>query len=133
MGYYLNLLRRAAEGVMPAGEGIDPRPDLAEDSVLWEALLGWAARHDPGAGTEASLFGLLHGLRCGGCRLVRRPDGRLRLNYTALLDGWDETELREHWLMPNRQGIAAAVRAAEGIGRGVAGRGAGRAPQGAAG
>ena len=44
----------------------DPRPDLAEDRPRWETLLRLAYIADkPGL-----LFGLLHGLRCGGARLT---------------------------------------------------------------
>lgn len=46
----------------------DPRPDLIEDWFRWELLLWVAYRQDkPGL-----LFGLLHGLRCGGARINDR-------------------------------------------------------------
>lgn len=77
---------------------IDPRPDLRQDSTLWQAVLE-AAQGTP------EVQGLLHGLRCGGCRLKQRANGSLRLDYTPLLDVWDEDELRREWLEPNRRDI----------------------------
>lgn len=79
---------------------VDPRPDLVEDSALWKAVLV-AARGD------RALFGLLHGLRCGGARLRRRPNGRLKLDYRPLLSVWDERALLRDWLEPNRAAIVA--------------------------
>lgn len=81
---------------------VDPRPDLREDSGLWEAVL--TAADDP------MLRGLLHGLRCGGCRLRQRSNGSLRPDYTALLDVWDEDELRTEWLEPFRQEVQSLFR-----------------------
>lgn len=83
---------------------LDPRPDLREDSRLWEAVL--SAADDP------MLRGLLHGLRCAGARLERRPSGSLKLDYRPLLGIWGEEELLRDWLEPNRAGIAATFRRA---------------------
>lgn len=93
----------------------DPRPDLEDDHHLWVALLAEARRIDPAPGTERSLHGLLHGLRCGGCRLRWTDAGRLRLDYSELLETWEEAELREGWLIPQAAGITSAVRAVEEI------------------
>lgn len=55
------------------------------------------------------LWGLLHGLRCGGARLEthRGRDGRefFKLDYRSLLADWDEAELRDRWLMPHRDAM----------------------------
>ena len=44
----------------------DPRPDLADDRPRWETLLRLVYIEDK----PSLLFGLLHGLRCGGARLT---------------------------------------------------------------
>ena len=75
----------------------DPRPDLAEDSWLWARLLPWAYGAD-GAEPE-SLFGAVHGLRCGGARL-RLEKGLCRLTRGE----WPASEyaqLRDRYVMPH--------------------------------
>src|SRR5690606_13770921 len=76
----------------PKATDLDPRPDLAEDHRQWVAVLSMAWHRD------RDLWGLLHGLRCGGARLETRraSDGRemFRLDYKPLLDVWSEQELR---------------------------------------
>lgn len=93
----------------------DPRPDLAGDSHLWRTVLAHARRIDPDPTGPGSLHALLHGLRCGGARLRWTDAGRLKLDTSPLEgpDAWDHDELREQWLMPAREGITAAIRAAE--------------------
>lgn len=100
---------------------LDPRPDLAEDHASWVAVLAAALEFDPHPGTEASVHGLLHGLRCAGARLMETErDGRAfyRVDYRPVVaDGWSEDELRAAWLGPAREpiievfGAAAARRA----------------------
>jgi hypothetical protein len=85
-------------------ESLDPRPDLQTDSELWEEVLEEAKR-DP------DLYGLLHGLRCGGGLLERKENGSLKLDYTPLLDGWQKDKLLADWLVPNQQRIAAVFKA----------------------
>ena len=46
----------------------DPRPDLAADTRVWQALLEVAFQLDGEAAD--GLFGALHGVRCCGARLV---------------------------------------------------------------
>lgn len=90
----------------PKATDLDPRPDLAEDHRDWLAVLVMC-RHDK------QLFGLLHGLRCGGTRLEVREGKRgpyYRLDYSALLEEWSEDELRREWLEPNRAAITEALR-----------------------
>jgi len=81
---------------------LDPRPDLAEDHRDWMAVLAVAELEDP------KLYGLLHGLRCGGARLELRRSARgqhYRIDYKPLLGTWDEQELRSRWLEPRRHQI----------------------------
>lgn len=97
---------RPAGRVNPASPAsLDPRPDLAEDHRDWLAVLVMC-RHDK------QLFGLLHGLRCGGARLEVREGKRgphYRLDYEPLLDTWDKDALLREWLEPNRGRIKAAL------------------------
>ncbi|HHV55443.1 MAG TPA: hypothetical protein GXX55_08365 [Firmicutes bacterium] len=123
------------EDVGQATPGLDhdPRPDLLEDHLLWETLLveAWAsARAAPAPGDAAQLAGLLHGLRCLGARLERRPaksGAHLRLDYRSacgplkdeetgeLLWQPDPEELRTRWLEPRRAGITNLFRRVEAL------------------
>ena len=81
---------------------LDPRPDLVEDHRDWMAVLAVAELED------SYLYGLLHGLRCGGTRLELRDGAKgqyYRIDYKTLLEVWDEQELRETWLEPHRHQI----------------------------
>lgn len=49
----------------------DPRPDLAEDSILWTAFLKHAAQ------LNLEIYGVLHGFRCMGSRLKHNSKGDL--------------------------------------------------------
>lgn len=95
-----------------AKQETDPRGDLESDSELWRAVLIEARRLDSDPDGPNSLNGLLHGLRSGGSRL-KWKDGRLWLDYQALLDTWDEAELRRDWLMPQAANIKAVFAAVE--------------------
>jgi hypothetical protein len=79
----------------------DPRADdLPEDSLFWRDLLARADAYD---GHDArGLFGALHGMRCLGARLERRPDGGYRLVPGEIPDG-DYRRLRVEWLLPHRE------------------------------
>lgn len=104
---YLSLFQ--VEGAFVSAvtdESLDPRPDLQDDSDLWEAVLE-VAKRDP------DLYGLLHGLRCGGAALARRDNGSLKLDYNPLLDGWQKDRLLAEWLVPNQNKIAAVFKAAK--------------------
>ena len=81
---------------------LDPRPDLVEDHRDWMAVLAVAELED------SHLYGVLHGLRCGGARLELRRSARgqhYRIDYKPLLGTWDEQELRSRWLEPRRHQI----------------------------
>ena len=97
----------------PKATDLDPRPDLAEDHLRWVAVLSMAWHQD------RDLWGLLHGLRCGGARLEtkRASDGRemFRLDYRPLLDVWSEKELRSQWLEPYREAIKRLFSDAPGV------------------
>ena len=61
----------------------DPRPDLAEDSILWSLLLEIARETNP------QLAANLHGMRCEGTRLKRSEKWGLAME--PILPG-DEVE-----------------------------------------
>src|SRR5690606_24990090 len=84
---------------------LDPRPDLTEDHRDWLAVLVMCRN-------DKHLFGILHGLRCGGARLEVREGKRgpfYRLDYEPLLDTWKKDELLREWLEPHRGRIKMAL------------------------
>jgi len=92
----------------------DPRPDLVEDHRDWMAVLAQAWQEVDAQGRRP-VWGLLHGLRCGGARLEVREGARgayYRIDYTPLLGWWDEAELRRRWLEPYRDRIKAVLQLA---------------------
>lgn len=108
----------------------DPRPDLREDHILWASVLITAQKYDyrilvnktfsnkpkPSLPCGGSIFGLLHGLRCGGARLNKLDNGNLKLDYEPLLVSnggtWNKDALLNEWLMPFRREMAAVFRRA---------------------
>lgn len=78
---------------------LDPRPDLKRDTDHWHIVLDTCQQ-------RPTLFGLLHGLRCGGATLERTTtsDGSpfFRLDYRPVLSVWSEQALVRTWLLPVR-------------------------------
>ena len=79
----------------------DPRPDLKEDSHLWEIVLDIAERNY----TEA--YRILHGFRCGGARLKQ---GAHTIKMEARIGSdhlWQSKKEymadRKRWLIPKRK------------------------------
>jgi hypothetical protein len=97
---------------------LNPRPDLADDADLWRRLLAAAALND-----DPDIYGVLHGVRCCGARLVKSGAG-YRITPPAAEDGplsyhlpdpetgeigsW-ETDRRE-WLLPRRAVLTTLLR-----------------------
>ena len=80
---------------------VDPRPDLPEDSFIWEQLMNLAA-------SDQQIGQLLFALRCHGMRLVRgntswvlRPEIRPDC-FESLAD---YEELKAKWLIPHGQQV----------------------------
>lgn len=114
----------------------DPRPDLREDHILWASVLITAQKLDvkflaertfttkPDQSSQpptdlpcgGSIFGLLHGLRCGGAKLEKLENGNLKLDYEPLLGtnggAWDKDVLLKDWLMPFRQEMSTVFKRA---------------------
>ncbi len=84
----------------------DPRPDLVGDSREWECLL--ATQHGRDGANPHGLYGVLHGLRCEGARLVL-DRGRLRLDPGELVEHYPG--LRNLWLVPRRDELTALLAA----------------------
>lgn len=83
----------------------DPRPDLVEDSDLWEALLDLV-------GDDPDLWGVLHGFRCAGLRIVEGSRGfvlRPRLPSEIWQTEDEYKKDRERWLLPRKERIAKAL------------------------
>ena len=85
----------------------DPRPDLATDHDLWQIVLELARE------TSDQVYGVLHGLRCGGTTLFWRQDGKLHLDYQSVLDFMDKDTLLSQWLRPLTAEITQVIRTAE--------------------
>lgn len=75
---------------------LDPRPDLAEDTRNWTRLLPVAYGLD--GGDANGVFGVLHGLRCLGARLVVIGDQARLMRGDITEPEW--AELRARWLVP---------------------------------
>lgn len=73
---------------------LDPRPDLEKDHGYWVELLTLAKAENQ------NIFGILHGLRCGGANLVGD-----RITGLRIIPGeWDANsyaEYRDKYLRPN--------------------------------
>jgi len=84
----------------------DPRPDLKEDSALWDRFLKFANMEDE------NLAGTLHGFRCMGTRIkIGRNGYVLRPDVDPSGDKAWETkeqyeEARDKWLRPHARKIA---------------------------
>ena len=77
---------------------LDPRPELYDDSELWNRLLVQSACNMPLVNTA------LHGFRCLGARLRRSATG-YHLTYDPDVEGFtdqaDFDEQYRRWIMPN--------------------------------
>lgn len=85
----------------------DPRPDLREDSKLWEQLLALAVEMD-GALAEA-----LFAIRWGGSRLVQ-INGQYAIRPQIGPGCWlrkeDYEDVRDIWLTPHKEQVAELLR-----------------------
>jgi len=81
----------------------DPRPDLTEDSQLWEKILKIAEARDEKA------YNILHGFRCGGAKLEVKNNKVImqpRIGENHLWQSQQEyNKDRKEWLMPLRESI----------------------------
>lgn len=75
---------------------LDPRPDLAEDHRLWQALLEAAVAHADAAGEP---FWTLHGFRCMGTRLALSARGTLQME-AGEMGAEDYRQARARYLTP---------------------------------
>lgn len=84
----------------------DPRPDIKADSAFWHTLLSMAWEID---GKDVhGLFGVLHGLRCCGAKLLPVPPDKVRLvqgEYNA--EEW--AMVRERDLVPRAEALTALL------------------------
>jgi hypothetical protein len=90
---------------------VDPRAlTLPQDSALWFILLAWALGDEvltSEVERPSSLYGSLHGCRCGGSRLVQ--DGTtVRLSRGDWpVEEW--SKVRERWLLPHTPRLRALL------------------------
>jgi hypothetical protein len=82
----------------------DPRPDLKEDSRLWEKVLKKAETKDN------RVYFILHGFRCGGAKLEIKDDKvnmKPRIGENYLWQSRKEyNKDRNQWLMPLKVSIS---------------------------
>lgn len=94
----------------------DPRPDLAEDTLLWLEVLRAALELDGSRERKGGVYPLLLGLRCAGCRLVwvskRGEQRRLHLDWNPALEdsGMNAQEFRARWLTPAQVDLMRVLR-----------------------
>lgn len=84
----------------------DPRPDLAEDSELWQELLGICHRR---YGQNTELFEILRGMRCCGLRIKQGQTGyvlRPEIGDHGFMDMAEYETMRDKYLVPYKQQIA---------------------------
>lgn len=85
----------------------DPRPDIEQDSELWNQLLNLevAIKHN--------VSWILHGFRCQGTLLVKQ-NGQYVLRPLIGENGWRSVEeykkYRDIYLVPQRDKIATALK-----------------------
>ena len=90
---------------------VDPRPDLADDHLLWVTVLDVAQKKSNAQGEPALT---LEGLRCLGAELVLR-DGVLRISQGREIDALEYKGIRSRWLMPYRGTIVTILSTAESL------------------
>ena len=81
----------------------DPRPDLKEDSQLWEKILKIAE------GIDEKAYHILHGFRCGGAKLEIK-NGKINMKPRIGKNHLWQSQMeynkdRKEWLMPLRESI----------------------------
>ena len=87
----------------------DPRPDIYEDTALWDRLLPAVAQLEgPTRYYDCrSLLGALRGLRCEGA-MLERDGARVRL-VPGDMDAKDYADKRELWLVPHTNILRVAL------------------------
>lgn len=87
---------------------LDPRPDLEEDSRLWNELLSKAASYG------SQLQGILDGFRCAGTRIVRLSSGSYALRPEISETCWESKkryeEEKQKWLVPYSKELVKMLR-----------------------
>lgn len=81
-------------------EADDPRPDLLNDHLPWCRLLhsAWLDSGDDANGA----YGVLHGIRCDGARLVQR-NGKWQIVSDSSENDWNEDWCT--WLLPHQETV----------------------------
>ena len=73
---------------------IDPRPDLTQDHTLWMDVLNIAKR------TNIEIYGILHGLRCGGSTLTM-GDYILNFQFSQEFSSDFKNHIKQKYIQPN--------------------------------
>ncbi len=72
----------------------DPRPDLKQDTDLWQLVLACA-----GCYNDTQIFGNLHGLRCAGA-LLQLNGNDLAFKLPSEWDKITKTEIKQEYAIP---------------------------------
>jgi 2-keto-3-deoxy-galactonokinase len=87
----------------------DPRPDLSDDTELWQAVLEEAKKQD------RQVYSNLHGFRCVGCRLQLENEQLKLLPGAAIGQHWKNKKEwkqdRREYLIPFKDTISAVFKA----------------------
>ena len=74
----------------------DPRADLVTDHKHWKDVL-WNVWHED---EDRGLYGVLHGLRCGGAELVLTAKSFMLLPGEWKAEEWEDT--KKKYLVPHK-------------------------------
>jgi len=73
---------------------LDPRKELEQDSLLWQAVLGCASAYK-----DKQIYGNLHGFRCSGARLILK-ENILTLQLSSEWDDATKKEMKQKYIVP---------------------------------
>jgi hypothetical protein len=96
-----NELKNEAEQTLQTVRDIDPRPDLQSDSKIWSQLLLSAKDMDQ----SLEFYGIMHGFRCMGTRLVLMTEAPYRGEYR--MRGQFDGTGADHWTKAEDYSAAA--------------------------
>lgn len=77
-------------------KNLDPRNDLTVDHSLWEHVLRKALKIDE------NIYGILHGLRCGGSKLFLGAHS-LIFNFSEEFTNSFKNHIKKKYINPNKQ------------------------------
>lgn len=95
---------------------VEPRPDLTEDTKVWQVLLHNALQLDE---PEREVYGLLHGIRCIGGHIEVEKKGRerkIKLTRGEIPEN-EWAEIKTNWLSKQVEGLRNILSVTEELGK----------------